>query len=294
MTEEGQGDWQRNYGSIDDHAALVEKQFLQEEKEGLMARTTLRAAMLEYKEALTLAATGAIEKKGRTDEVRVIYDGSNGIFLNPGIRVRDQVRFPTAADGRAVLEECAHEGGPHFSLHYDIAKAHRQVPVLRKEWGRQACQIMGSAAEAAQRFMKSRAERDRSTFESQGGRPVRRVRRTPDIADLPEEIWDEMIWLNCVGTFGVALAGYWWGRAGAAVERLTHYLQGPLHALWQLLYSDDGWATGRAEHAERDLLFHLFVLVILGTSMDRLCSGCWTFRNVGHGAADRPGDHVAQ
>ena len=44
-----------------------------------MCQTTLRAALAEYGTDLTLAATGAIEKKGKTDEVRVIYDGSNGI-----------------------------------------------------------------------------------------------------------------------------------------------------------------------------------------------------------------------
>ena len=104
---------------------------------------------------LTFAATGAIEKKGRTDEVRVIYDGSNGIWLNPGIRVRDQVRYPTCADGRCVLESCAEEGGPHFSLHYDVCKAHRRCPVLRSEWGRQACQISGSAAVAALEIKKA-------------------------------------------------------------------------------------------------------------------------------------------
>ena len=37
---------------------------------------------------------------------------------------------------------------------------------------------------------------------------------------------NEEIWLNTVGTFGVGSAGYWWGRAGAAVMRLTHYLFG--------------------------------------------------------------------
>ena len=119
----------------------------------MMTRMSLREAMVEYGEDLTIAATGAIEKKGRTDEVRVIYDGSHGITLNPGIRVRDQVRYPTAADGKALLEECAEEGGPHFSLHYDIAKAHRQIPVMRSEWGRQACQISGSAASTAQKVL---------------------------------------------------------------------------------------------------------------------------------------------
>ncbi len=104
-----------------------------------------------------MAATGAIEKKGRTDEVRVIYDGSNGIWLNPGTRVRDQVRYPTCADSGCVLETCAEEGGPHFSLHDEVCKAHRRCPVLRSEWGSQACHISGSAAVAALEIKKARA-----------------------------------------------------------------------------------------------------------------------------------------
>ena len=64
MTEEGQGDWQRNYGSVDEHASLVECQFLDEKKEGMMRPCSLREAMQEYGDALTLAATGATEKKG--------------------------------------------------------------------------------------------------------------------------------------------------------------------------------------------------------------------------------------
>ena len=196
QTDEGLGDWQKNYSSVDEHVALVEKQFVQEEDDGLMTRCTLREAMTEYGPALNLAATGAIAKKGRTDEVRVIYDGSNGITLNPGIRVRDQVRFPTAADGRAVLEECAEEGGPHFSLHYDIAKAHRQVPVLRCEWGRQACQISGSAAVTAWRFLKEQAEVDHKAFESSGTKKPRKTGRRPNIEDLPESVLDEEVWLN--------------------------------------------------------------------------------------------------
>ena len=75
------------------------------------------------------------------------------------------------------------------------------------------------------------------------------------------------LWANTVGTFGVGSAGYWWGRAGSALIRLAHYLQGKDHMLWLLLYSDDSWATAHGEHAEKDLMLHLFVLMILGTPL---------------------------
>ena len=35
----------------------------------------------------------------------MIYNGTNGVFLNIGIEIRDQVRFPTAPDVKAVLAE---------------------------------------------------------------------------------------------------------------------------------------------------------------------------------------------
>ena len=60
-----------------------------------MQRTTLGKALAVYGDTLIIAATGAIAKKGQgpDGEVRVIFDGTRGIFLNHGIRIRDQVRF---------------------------------------------------------------------------------------------------------------------------------------------------------------------------------------------------------
>ena len=66
MTGDCRSDWQKNYSSIGEHAELVEKQFLEEEKEGLITRTTLREAMKEYGQHLTLAFTGAMRRVVRT------------------------------------------------------------------------------------------------------------------------------------------------------------------------------------------------------------------------------------
>ena len=95
--------WQANYPSIEEHASIVQEQFEQEEREGLMVETTVGQALSRYGDSLNIASTGAIAKKGCTDEVRIIYDGSHGLDLNPGIRVRDQIRFPTAADCKRLL-----------------------------------------------------------------------------------------------------------------------------------------------------------------------------------------------
>ena len=64
----------------------------------------------------------------------------------------------------------------------------------------------------------------------------------PPQIDFSREQLEE-IRLNKVGTFGVGSAGYWRGRAGAALLRLPHYLTPRQLALWLMLYADVGWAT---------------------------------------------------
>ena len=84
-----------------------------------------------------MLATGAIEKKGRAGEVRVVFDASNGVIMNMPIRVlRDRVRCPAASVARIALREMAWEGGSSVSIIYDISKAHRRVPVEDSDWGR--------------------------------------------------------------------------------------------------------------------------------------------------------------
>ena len=160
-SEEHKGEWQTNYSSLREHAATVTVQFLEEEREGLMTQISLREAIERYGEDLVIAATGAIEKKGRVGEVRVIFDASNGVQVNRAIRVRDQVRCPASGDAKAVMRELHVEGAGHVCIVYDISKAHRRVPVLRCEWGRQACQVRGTAASALKLRKRMRAAEDR-------------------------------------------------------------------------------------------------------------------------------------
>ena len=135
------GEWQTNYPSLREHAATVNEQFREEEREGLMIQMSLREAIRRFGKDLIITATGAIEKKGKRGEVRVIFDATNGVLVNLFIRVRDQVKCPAAGDAKAVLRELHREGGSHTCLVYDISKAHRRVPVDESEWGRQACQV---------------------------------------------------------------------------------------------------------------------------------------------------------
>ena len=194
------GDWRTNYGSLREHEAQVLKQFAEEIEEDLMIVTTLEEAMDAYGDELLIAATGAIAKKGQGPggEVRVIFDGTRGVMLNLGIKIRDQVRFPTAPDVKAVLAELAEEGGSYLMLLYDIKKAHRRIPVRRQDWGRQACQVRGSAAASAQ---CRRESRKRATGEEpRDGKALFQKLLKGDFTDAELK---EKVYLNCVGTFGV-------------------------------------------------------------------------------------------
>ena len=139
-----------------------------------------------------------------------------------------------------------------------------------EEWQRwkrngagQACQTEGTAALTAKELFNAEAKIDSKRYEEPGKRARLVLRAKPTADDLPDEALDEEVWLNMVGTFGVASAGYWWGRAGAAIMRLGHYFVGYHDALWTLLYSDDGKLTGRTAHPERGLLlFHLVIVLV--------------------------------
>jgi hypothetical protein len=82
--------------------------------------------------------------------------------------------------------------------------------------------------------------------------------------DFTTEELAESVYLNCVGTFGVASAGHWWGRAAGAILRLTHHVLGHEDAIGALIDSDDGNIRAGDEWRERNLLLHLLVLVVLG------------------------------
>ena len=119
-----QPEWRSNYSCTAAHTAQVLKQFGEEEARGFMSRTTLREALAAYSDSLSLAAIGALEKKGESEEVRIIFDATHGVLVNFLIRVRDHVRNPISADIRAVLSEMAREACQHFTLVYDISHAH--------------------------------------------------------------------------------------------------------------------------------------------------------------------------
>ena len=74
---------------------------------------------------------------------------------------------------------------------------------------------------------------------------------------------EDEVWLNTVGTFGLASAGYYWGRLVAALGRLIFYCS-PAWNFWQLVFADDFSWTAQGEGFELQLLFTLYLYVVLG------------------------------
>ena len=135
--EEEECDWRddrQNYDSARDHAAVVQRQFEEEEKLGAMLQLDLAEAHARFGEQIAVASLGAIEKKNGT--FRVVHDGTHGVGINPGIKMRDQLKSPCAGDIRAVMQELP---GCYFGLTGDVARAHRLVKVAEADWGLMAC-----------------------------------------------------------------------------------------------------------------------------------------------------------
>ena len=75
----------------------------------------------------------------------------------------------------------------------------------------------------------------------------------------------EHIWVNCVGTYGMASAAYWWARAsGGAMIRLPHYLLGAELLLELLVYVDDFILLARTQAQVKAAGFLVFLLSLLG------------------------------
>ena len=71
------------------------------------------------------------------------------------------------------------------------------------------------------------------------------------------------VWVNCVGTFGIASAGYFWGRLMAALGRGALYLLAPAD-IWQLIYADDLSWTAVGPRFDLHLILVLLFYTVLG------------------------------
>ena len=235
--------WMDNYQSAKDHPEAVREQFLQDEKAGWMRRYTLREARQKWGCRLRIAALGAIEKKPGSKEIRVLYDGTHGVLTNREVRVRDQLRFPQVGDVQSVVHQLSAQRQASFALVYDVCNAHRVIPVREEDWGLQAC-------------------------------------RLPEVHGAQD--CDE-VWINCVGTFGMSSAAYWWARVGGAVVRVTQQIMSGELAICHLLFADDGLAAAGFPWAPLALLGSLLCLELFGLPINwRKVKGGHHFDYVGY------------
>ena len=75
---------------------------------------------------------------------------------------------------------------------------------------------------------------------------------------------DKFIYINNVGTFGLACASYWWGRIAGAGIRLTHELLGPDMPVELLLFADDLESLGASPGGRRGITLSFLYLSTLG------------------------------
>ena len=78
----------------------------------------------------------------------MIHDGTYSVDVNRRIRVRDRMRFPLIDDAAAVLRQVRDEKEENgeiirFSVLYDIARAHKLIPIREEDWGLQAFRLPG-------------------------------------------------------------------------------------------------------------------------------------------------------
>ena len=146
-----------NYESAVLHLDDIRRQIVEDVAAGAAVRMTVAAAKKKYGDRLTISGLGAVLMEPGSEVVRVLYDGTNGVHSNNRIRGRDRARCPMIEDLEALLREVedAGDGEMHFVIVYDIAKAHRLVPVREEDWGLQAFQLTGKPEDSDEVIMYS-------------------------------------------------------------------------------------------------------------------------------------------
>ena len=75
------------------------------------------------------------------------------------------------------------------------------------------------------------------------------------------------VFVNTVGTFGVASASYYWSRVAAAVGRLSQYLAGYSCTTWHMLVADDYLLECGGPHYRRGLFLFFVLCASLGVPL---------------------------
>ena len=91
-----------NYVSVKNNVAIIEKQFKQEQAEGLMQEVPYATAKKELGADFLLTDLADFEKSD--DSFRVIHDGTYDVKANLRIRLMDQGRLPGIAEKQFIVQ----------------------------------------------------------------------------------------------------------------------------------------------------------------------------------------------
>ena len=75
------------------------------------------------------------------------------------------------------------------------------------------------------------------------------------------------VYLNRVGTFGVASAAFWWGRVAGTLQRVLWQFFSPGSPIYSLLYADDGLMLASGPDYRKNLIAALLYLTVLGAPL---------------------------
>ena len=132
--------WRDNYSSAKEEEVEVQRQF----DEMVEAKKAIRLSPIELKRRwpdAAVASLGTLVKTlpDGTRKVRILYDGTYGVNVNPRIRVRDQDRGPCTVDVKRLLRAQSVRRNATIGLTVDVRDAHRLVPVREADWKYQVC-----------------------------------------------------------------------------------------------------------------------------------------------------------
>ena len=222
--EEPVSELNSNYPSAKLHREALLAELKQQEEWGWMIPMTLGAAQARFG-VVSVAPLAVIEEKaGKT---RTLHDASNSVRVNHRIKVLDGEQCPSALDVQAAFTSDEELTGPIMALVVDIEKAHRRVPLAEEDWGHVACSA----------------------------------------TDMPASKQDQEQWpifLNTVGTYGVASASWHWARIASLFQRIAYYSCG---LAYLFRYADDfmALATNRGKvRFSRPLLRFIVLCNIVG------------------------------
>ena len=168
-------------------------------------------------------------------EFRIIHDGTHGVNINNHIVNPNLQRFPGPAEQREIMTLCSTE---RPGVHFGI---------------------QADVSKAHRRFLHREADLGLLACTTVSG----------PVCD------DSLIFINRVGTFGIASASFWWGRLCAGVGRMAQNLLG-LRFKWffMLMFADDSRQQAWGAEKYLALVMSLFLWSMAGTPFSwKKCKG---------------------